>query len=107
MIANIIKEKYEKVKKENDVCIMKIQKILDKEFKDFDLVKMDCNYLTITDNLVEFRKGTKRVVFYISSLKHESGSYVRKQSSNYNSNHEEFTRVEIKSIQIRLNSLFE
>lgn len=107
MIADIIKEKYEQVKKINQENIIKIQKILDKEFKDFDSVKMDCNYHHILDNQVEFRKENKRVVFYISNLKSESGSYIRKQSSNYNSNHEEFTRAEIKNIQIRLNSLFE
>lgn len=68
---------------------------------------MDCNDFHILDNQVELRKGKKRVVFYISHLKNQIGSYVRKQSSNYNVGHEEFTRTEIKNIQNRLNSLFE
>lgn len=107
MIANLIEEKYEKVKNINQSIIVKIQKILDKEFQDFDLVKMTCNDFHILDNQVEFRKGNKRVVFYISALKNNSGSYVRKQSDNYNFDYEKFTRTELKNIQNRLNDLFE
>jgi len=105
MIKKILEQKYSKLLQIMSDSGSKIQAIVEKEFKDFDSVKVQCGPFHIFKNEVEFKKDKKRVVFFLSSIE-EKGSYVRKESKNYNTLYEEFSKKEINEIKERLNRLF-
>ena len=102
MISNLISDKHRRIGKVVRGTENEIQKIIQKELREYQVKVICCASLAERDK-VEIMKGNKRVVFYLSSTE---GSYVRKQSKNYNSSYDYFSNNEVNEIREKLEKLF-
>lgn len=79
MLSNLIYDKNRKIGRVVRDTANEIQKIIQKEFREYQVKVICCASLAEHDS-VEIMRGNKRVVFYISNIE---GSHVRKQNKNY------------------------